>query len=50
MERTLKVKGFYGKQKLVDFVNANSAKLDILTISTGQEAFLYKHFLWYYDK
>jgi len=50
MERKLNVKGFYGKQKLVDFVNTNSAKLDILSISTGQEAFFYKHFLWYYDK
>lgn len=50
MERKLKVKAFLGKQKLVDFVNTNSGKLDIFTISTGQEAFLYKHFLWYYDK
>lgn len=50
MEKKLNVKAFLGKQKLVDFVNSNYAKLDILTISTGQEAFLYKHFLWYYDK
>ena len=50
MERKLNVKAFLRKQKLVDFVNTNSAKLDILSISTGQEAFFYKHFLWYYDK
>ncbi len=50
MERKLKVKAFFSKQKLVDFVNINSGKLDILSISTGQEAFLYKHFLWYYEK
>lgn len=50
MERKLKVKAFYSKQKLLDFVNTNSARIDVLSISTGQEAFLYKHFLWHYDK
>jgi hypothetical protein len=50
MERKLKVIGFYGKQKLLDYVNTNSSRIDILSISTGQEAFFFQHFLWYYEK
>lgn len=50
MERKLKVREFDGKQKLLDHVNSNSSKLDIITITTSQEVFFYKHFLWYYDK
>jgi hypothetical protein len=50
MERKLKVQEFDRKQKLLDFVNSNSSKLDILSITTSQEVFFYKHFLWYYDR
>ncbi|WP_228853483.1 hypothetical protein [Aegicerativicinus sediminis] len=50
MERKLKVKEFYKKQKLLEFVNSNSSKIDILSITTSQEAFFFKHLLWYYDK
>jgi hypothetical protein len=50
MERKLKVQEFDRKQKLLDYVNSNSEKLDILSITTGQEVFFYKHFLWYYDR
>jgi len=50
MERKLKVLEFDAKQKLLDYVNSNSNKLDIISITSSQEVFLYKHFLWYYDK
>ncbi len=50
MERKLKVLEFNKKQKLLDFVNANSGKLNVLSITTSQEAYSYKHFLWYYGK
>lgn len=48
MKRKLKVLEFDKKQKLVDYVNSNSDKLDVLTITTSQEAISFKHFLWYY--
>jgi len=50
MERILKVREFDRKQKLLDFVNSNSGKLNILCVSSSQEVFLYKHFLWYYEQ
>lgn len=50
MEKILKVLEFDKKQKLVDYVNANAEKLDILSISTSQMSVEYKHFLWYYEK
>jgi len=50
MEGKLKVKEFDRKQKLLAYVNSNSEKLDILSITSSQEFFFYKHFLWYYDK
>ena len=49
MKRKLRVREFLGKQKLLDYVNSNSGKIDILTITSSQEFFFYKHFLWYYD-
>ena len=51
METTkeLKVQEFSKKQDLVDFVNTNSQKINILTITTSQEGLYYKNFLWYYD-
>ncbi|MDO6602455.1 hypothetical protein SAMN03080594_103152 [Arenibacter palladensis] len=49
MKRKLKVLEFDKKQKLVDYVNTNSDKLDVLTITTSQEAISFKHFLWYYE-
>ena len=49
MKRKLKVLEFDKKQKLVDYVNSNSDKLDVLTITTSQEAISFKHFLWYYE-
>ncbi len=50
MEKKLKVMEFERKQKLLDYVNLNSDKLHILSITSSQEFFFYKHFLWYYDK
>lgn len=50
MDRKLKIQEFDRKQKLLDYVNSNSGKLDILSITSSQEVFFYKHFLWYYDK
>lgn len=50
MARELKVREFYSKQKVLDFVNTKSAGIDIVTITSSQEFFFYKHFLWYYDK
>lgn len=38
------------KQQLLDFVNQNSDQLDILSISSTQLFYEYKHFLWYYEK
>ena len=48
MGKELKVIEFSKKQKLVDFVNANASKLQIVSISTSQYG-SYQHFLWYYD-
>lgn len=50
MNKKLNVKQFYRKQQLLDFVNSNSAKLDVLSITSSREGFFYKHFLWFYDK
>ncbi len=50
MKKELKVLEFDKKQKLVDFVNSNSEKLEILSISTCQMSVDYRHFLWYYEK
>ena len=50
MEKKLKVIEFDKKQNLLDYVNTNSEKLNILSISTSQVSFEYKHFLWFYDK
>jgi len=49
MERKLKVIEFSKKQKLLDFVNSDANKLDILTITTSQSSGSFQHFLWYYD-
>ncbi len=50
MKNELKVAEFNKKQNLLDYVNQNSHKLNIVSISSTQEAISYKHFLWYYDK
>ena len=50
MKKALKVHEFTKKQQLLDFVNQNSEQLDILSISSTQVSFEYKHFLWYYEK
>jgi hypothetical protein len=50
MERRLKAQVFYSKHKLLNYVNSNSDKLDVVSISSSQEFFFIKHFLWYYDK
>lgn len=50
MGKKLKVEEFDRKQKLLDYVNKNSEKLDVLSISSTQVAISFKHFLWYYDK
>jgi|GEM_PF-7042919 len=49
MKRTLKVIDFKKKQKLLDFVNMNSDKIEILSISTSQVSIDFTHFLWYYE-
>ena len=50
MKKELKVIEFNKKQSLLDYVNSNSDKLDIMTISGSQSDSIYQHFLWYYDK
>tara|TARA_R110002049_G_scaffold307033_1_gene506480 strand:- start:258 stop:410 length:153 start_codon:yes stop_codon:yes gene_type:complete len=50
MARELKVIEFNKKKKLVDFVNENSAKLDIHSITSSCEGISHYHFLWYYNK
>lgn len=50
MKKQLRVREFQTKQKLLDYVNSNTDGLDILSITSSQEVFFYKHFLWYYDK
>ena len=50
MEKELKVVEFDKKQKLLDYINANSEKLNILSITTSQVSLNYTHFLWFYDK
>ena len=50
MEKELKVIEFDKKQKLLDYVNAKPEKLNIISITTSQASYEYKHFLWYYDK
>lgn len=50
MEKKLKVAEFDKKKELVEYVNQNSDKLNIVSISSTQESISYKHFLWYYDK
>ncbi len=49
MEKKLKVIEFNRKQKLLDFVNSNSEKLNIFTITGSQSNSSFQHFLWYYD-
>lgn len=50
MKKELKVLEFDKKQALLNYVNAKPEKLDILSITTSQVSFEYKHFLWFYDK
>lgn len=50
MAKELKVLEFDKKKKLVEYVNENSEKLEIVSISTSQVSIEYKHFLWYYEK
>ncbi|MBL7472919.1 hypothetical protein [Robertkochia sediminum] len=49
MKKALKVKEFSHKQQLLDFVNANTDSIEIVSISSSQEAFFFRHFLWYYE-
>lgn len=48
MKKELKVIEFNKKQKLLDYVNANSDKLEIISISGGVYS-SFHHFLWYYE-
>ena len=50
MKKELKVLEFNKKKKLIEFVNANSENLEIVSISTCQESIEYSHFLWHYEK
>ncbi|WP_158009603.1 hypothetical protein [Tenacibaculum todarodis] len=47
MKKELKVIEFNKKQKLLNFVNANASKIEIVSIS-GSQYGSYQHFLWYY--
>ncbi|MFI8379128.1 hypothetical protein [Leeuwenhoekiella sp. NPDC079379] len=47
-QKEFKVIEFTKKQELVEFVNANSEKIEIVSISSSQESWNYKHFLWFY--
>lgn len=49
MKKELKVIEFSKKQKLVDYVNANADKLQIVSISSSKQDVAYQHFLWYYE-
>lgn len=49
MNKSLKVLEFDRKQKLLEYVNARTEQLTIVSITTSQESYSYKHFLWYYD-
>lgn len=48
--KVLKVAEFKKKQKLLDTVNKNSDKIEIVSITSSQVAVDFRHFLWYYDK
>ena len=48
MKNEFKVLEFNKKQKLVDFVNSNAGKIEIVSISTSQYG-TFQHFLWYYE-
>lgn len=50
MKNELKVAEFNKKKDLLDYVNQNSDKLSIVSISSSQQSVSYKHFLWYYHK
>ena len=49
MKKELKVLEFSRKQKLVEFVNSNAHKLEIVSISSSGQNATWLHFLWYYD-
>lgn len=49
MAKELKVLEFDKKKKLLAYVNSNAGKLEIVSISTSQVAYEYKHFLWFYE-
>lgn len=49
MDKELKVIEFNKKQKLLDYVNANSDKIEIVSIS-GSQYGSFQHFLWFYRK
>lgn len=50
MKKELKVLEFNRKQKLIDFVNSNPDKFEVVSITSSREEFSYNHFLWYYEK
>ena len=49
MKRELKVIEYSKKQRLLDAVNSNSDKIEIVTITGSQSNGSFQHFLWYYD-
>lgn len=50
MDKKLYVIEFNKKKKLVDFVNENTDKLTIQSITSSCEGISHFHFLWYYKK
>jgi len=50
MSKKLNVIEFKKKQHLLDYVNSNIARVEVVSISSSREGFFYKHFLWYNEK
>ncbi|MDR5589086.1 hypothetical protein [Christiangramia sp. SM2212] len=50
MTEELKVLEFDKKKELVECVNENREKLEIVSITSTQVGTYFRHFLWYYTK
>ena len=49
MQKSLHVKEFDKKQDLLDFVNKHNGHIEIVSISSTQMSWEFKHFLWYFE-
>jgi len=50
MSKKLNVIEFQKKQRLLDYVNSKTARVEVVSITSSREGFFYKHFLWFYEK